>query len=338
MPVQPTPIQAHASSAGPADISCQEITKFYPGATTPAVERVSIHILPGKVTVLLGPSGCGKTTLIKMINRLIEPTSGKIYINEVEIHDLPATRLRRQIGYVIQQVGLFPHMTVAQNIAVAPRLEGWDRKAIQDRIEFLLDMVNLPAAYARRYPRHLSGGEQQRVGLARALAADPGTLLMDEPFGALDAISRENLQDQMIQIQRRVGKTILFVTHDVEEALKLGDQIAVMREGQLAQVGSPLEMISRPNDAFVAQLMGAETLEHRLRLLTAADVLALKNSGLERPGVPGRPNHRTARLDDDLRKILALMLENGAESIQIVDAAGVEAGRIGLDDLRGVLE
>ncbi len=197
----------HNGSRSP-EITAREVSKTYPGAAGPAVQRVSFQLPPGSLTVLIGRSGCGKTTLLKMINRLVEPDGGQVLIDGSDVRDFPATLLRRKIGYVIQQVGLFPHMTVAQNIAVVPRLEGWSRGAIRERVEALLEMLDLPADTAGRYPRHLSGGEQQRVGIARALAANPGILLMDEPFGALDAITRKNLQDQMLHIQRKMGKTV----------------------------------------------------------------------------------------------------------------------------------
>ncbi len=219
-----------------AGIDLAEVTKRFPNEEHPAVDHVSFQVEPGSLIVLLGPSGCGKTTLLKMINRLYEPTSGQIHIGGTEIHDLPATELRRRIGYVIQQVGLFPHMTIEQNIAVVPRLEGWDRQRIDERINNLLETVGLPRAYRQRYPRQLSGGEQQRVGLARALAADPAILLMDEPFAAIDAITRASLQEELLRIQQKVHKTILFVTHDVEEALRLADKILVMRAGTAGAV------------------------------------------------------------------------------------------------------
>lgn len=214
-----------------------------------------MDVVDGELLVLLGPSGCGKTTLLKTVNRLVEPTAGRILVAGVDARTVPVVRLRRGIGYAIQATGLFPHLTVARNVAVVPRLLGWDRARVDARVEEMLDLVGLPAGYGGRYPRQLSGGEAQRVGLARALAGDPTTLLMDEPFGALDAISRARLQDVLLAIQARLDRTILFVTHDVAEALRLADRIAVLDRGRLVQVGPPAELVARPADPLVAELL-----------------------------------------------------------------------------------
>src|SRR5689334_15902460 len=214
-------------------IVVEELTRQFPGEPRAAVDHVSFEVEAGAFVVLLGPSGCGKTTLLKMINRLYEPTSGRVLVGGIDARELAVTDLRRRIGYVIQQVGLFPHMRIEENIAVVPRLLGWEKPRIDERIDVLLELVGLPSAYRKRYPRQLSGGEQQRIGLARALAADPGTMLMDEPFGAIDAITRARLQDELLDIQRKLRKTILFVTHDVEEALRLADKIIIMRAGKI---------------------------------------------------------------------------------------------------------
>ena len=213
----------------------------------PAVNDVSFTVESGQFVVFLGPSGCGKTTFMKMVNRLYEPTSGEIYIDEQPIHQTDVTTLRRQIGYVIQQIGLFPHMTVSQNVAVVPRLLGWpDDRASPQRVDELLDLVALPPdEYRDRYPAQMSGGQRQRVGVARALAGDPGVILMDEPFGAIDAITRTELQDSLLELQRRLRKTILFVTHDVDEALRLADKIVILREGQVVQYDTPLQILTR---------------------------------------------------------------------------------------------
>lgn len=323
---------------GAAEIACEAVTVFYPGAGIPAVDHVSFRAPAGGITVLLGPSGCGKTTLLKTINRLVEPDSGRATIGGIEVHDFPVTRLRRMIGYVIQQVGLFPHMTIAQNIGVVPRLEGWKPADIQARVGALLAMVGLPDSYLKRYPRQLSGGEQQRVGLARALAADPGILLMDEPFGALDAITRKNLQDQLLEIQRQVGKTILFVTHDVEEAIKLGDQIVVMQAGRLVQSGTPLEIILRPATPFVAELVGSDNLLRRMSVMTAADLLAKKPQGA--PAVLGDIDQARGAVlaQDDLRRVLTVMLNEGVDKVDVTGSDGQPVGAIAFNDLRGVLE
>lgn len=232
---------AETSGASGASIELEHLTKRYPGAAEPAVDSVSMEIKAGETVVFVGPSGCGKSTTLKMINRLIEPTGGRIRINGEDVTDIDPVRLRRKVGYAIQSAGLFPHMTVAQNIALVPRMIGWGKGRIGDRVEELLDLVGLdPGEFHGRYPRQLSGGQQQRVGVARALAADPPVLLMDEPFGAVDPITRDHLQDELIRLQRELHKTIVFVTHDFDEAIKLGDRIAVLRErSHIAPVRHP---------------------------------------------------------------------------------------------------
>jgi len=221
----------------------------------PAVDGVTLDVASGELLVLLGPSGCGKTTLLKTVNRLVEPGGGRVLLGGTDVRDVPATTLRRGIGYAIQATGLFPHRTVAGNVAVVPKLLGWDRARIAARVAAMLDLVGLPADFAARYPRQLSGGEAQRVGLARALAGDPATLLMDEPFGALDAISRARLQEALLDIQDRLRKTILFVTHDVAEAERLADRVAVMDAGRVVQVGPPAALRAHPADPLVAALL-----------------------------------------------------------------------------------
>src|SRR4051812_17988214 len=252
----------------PAAIVFEEVIKRFPGNPRPAVAGVTLSVPEGHLVVLLGPSGCGKTTLLRLVNRLIEHDSGTILVSGRDIDSLPPTELRRGIGYVIQSVGLFPHMRVENNIAVVPRLLGWDSARISRRTDELLPLVGLPPAeYRRRYPSQLSGGQQQRVGLARAMAADPAIMLMDEPFAAIDNITRRRLQDELLDIQSKVRKTILFVTHDVEEAIRLADKIAVMREGHVVQYDTPLNILSAPADSFVAELVGAGDVLRRLSLL-----------------------------------------------------------------------
>jgi len=290
--------------------------------------------------VLLGPSGCGKTTLLKMVNRLIEPTGGKIRIGGIEVHDLPATELRRRIGYQIQQVGLFPHMTIAMNISVVPRLLGWDKKKIAERSAFLMDMVGLPLEYLPRHPRQLSGGEQQRVGLARALAADPAILLMDEPFAAIDAINRACLQDELNEIHRKVRKTILFVTHDVEEAFRLADKIVVMKEGRLVQYGTPLEIVTRPYDAFVEELVGTQNMLRRLSLLNVQAVLDARRGKVKPEAASGAAlSDGAARVHpaDDLRSALSLLLDSGTEAIPVVDYQDRQIAWLSFADLKAAL-
>ncbi|CCH80032.1 putative ABC transporter ATP-binding subunit [Nostocoides japonicum T1-X7] len=239
-------------------IRFDHVTKRYPDGTV-AVDGLTLEAPTGRITVFVGPSGCGKTTSLRMVNRMIEPTSGTITIDDRDVTSLPPHELRRTIGYVIQHAGLFPHRTVIDNVATVPFLLGTDKKQARARAAELLERVGLPAHFARRYPAQLSGGQQQRVGVARALAADPPVMLMDEPFSAVDPVVREQLQDQFLQLQEELGKTIVFVTHDIDEAIKLGDQIAVMAVGgHLAQLSSPADLLARPIDAFVAGFVGRD--------------------------------------------------------------------------------
>ena len=234
------------------------VSKQYPDGTL-AVDELSFEAPTGQITVLVGPSGCGKTTSLRMINRMIEPTGGRIWIDDQDPSLMDEAQLRRGIGYVIQHAGLFPHRTVAANIATVPMLLGWDKRKAQARALELLERVGLPISYAKRYPAQLSGGQQQRVGVARALAADPPVMLMDEPFSAVDPIVREQLQDEFLRLQEDLGKTIVFVTHDIEEAIKLGDQVAVLRiGGQLAQLAEPAYLLAHPIDDFVADFVGRD--------------------------------------------------------------------------------
>ncbi len=274
--------------------------------------------------MLLGPSGCGKTTLLKLVNRLYEPTRGRITIDGTDIHALPAPALRRRIGYVIQQSGLFPHMRISDNIAVVPKLLKWDKSRIAERVDELLDLVGLaPAEYRRRYPSQLSGGEQQRVGLARALAADPSTLLMDEPFGALDAITRARLQDELRRIHARFRQTVLFVTHDIEEAVRLADEIVVMREGRVVQFASPMHIVMEPANAFVAHLVGAEDVLRRLSLVSISKAL----TPLTGPVGPSEPRVQRA---SRLRDALGALLESGTERVVVVDEDARPVGTLDL--------
>jgi osmoprotectant transport system ATP-binding protein len=257
-----------------AVVAFEHVTKRYPGAEAPAVDDLSLEIPAGEICVLVGPSGCGKTTSMKMVNRLIDPTGGRITIDGRNVMDLPAVELRRGIGYVIQQVGLFPHLTIGANAAVVPNLLGWDRARIRERTDELLELVGLPPAdYRDRYPTELSGGERQRVGVARALAADPPVMLMDEPFGAVDPIRRERLQNEFLRLQERVRKTIIFVTHDVDEAIKMGDRIAILqRGGMLAQYDTPAAILANPATEFVERFVGADRGLKRLSLARVRDL------------------------------------------------------------------
>ncbi|WP_019629820.1 ABC transporter ATP-binding protein [Actinomadura atramentaria] len=268
-----------------AGIELTDVTKRYPGQRTAAVDRVTLHIPAGEIVVLLGPSGSGKTTLMRLVNRLIEPTSGTITVAGRDALSLNPTELRRHIGYVIQDAGLFPHMTVATNVGLVPQMLKWDRKRIAARVDELLELVDLPPdRYRARYPRELSGGQQQRVGVARALAADPPVMLMDEPFGALDPITREHLQDSLLGLQDELGKTIVFVTHDIDEALKLGDRIAILDKGsRVAQYGTPQEILLSPADEYVEQFVGGAQSMRLLRFSRVADV-PLGETPTARPG------------------------------------------------------
>lgn len=315
-----------AASAHASAIVFRRVTKRYRDATRNAVDGVDLSVAPGRFLVLLGPSGCGKTTLLKMVNRLIEPTSGQILLDNTDVQTLAAPRLRRGIGYVIQQIGLFPHMRVEENVAVVPTLLGWSKQRTRARVDELLELVGLaPADYRRRYPSQLSGGEQQRVGLARALAAEPGTLLMDEPFGALDAITRARLQIQLKRIHSRLGQTVLFVTHDIEEAVRLADEIAVMREGRVVQHGHPLDIVLRPVDAFVRELVGAGDVLRRLSLIPLSAVV--------RPANGTAPAVELA-VDASARDALNVLLESGQAALRVVDTRGKAVGVVDLDAIQ----
>jgi osmoprotectant transport system ATP-binding protein len=307
-----------------AVVELEHVTKRYgPESTAPAVNDLSFTIPAGEICVLVGPSGCGKTTTMKMINRLVEPTSGRVLIDGEDVTKLPAVELRRRIGYVIQQVGLFPHMTVAENVAVVPRLLGWRPTRIRDRVDELLGLVGLDAgAYRGRYPAHLSGGERQRVGVARALAADPPVMLMDEPFGAVDPIRRGGLQNEFLRLQAQVRKTIVFVTHDVDEAIKMADRIAILRIGGiLAQYDTPDAILSTPANDFVERFVGADRGLKRLSLARVRDL------PLQEPVLAQLGERRT-----DLRGRLAAA---GVTYALLVDAAHRPLGWITADDLDG---
>ena len=302
-----------------AKIAFAEVTRQYKGASSPAVDAVSFEVSEGAVCMLLGTSGSGKTTLLRMVNRLIEPTAGAIFIDGKNILEENPIELRRRIGYVIQQVGLFPHMNVAENIRVTADIAGgWSRQKMNQRVDELLDLVGLPPKeYRKRFPRQLSGGQQQRVGLARALATDPAILLMDEPFGALDAITRERMQEELLRIQRGVRKTVLFVTHDVEEAFKLGDQIAVLSEGKLIQLGTPIDLLTNPANDFVRKLVGADNILRQLQYLPVT--AALDN----RPDVVSSAHwgdEATCSSDATLLDAMLQRLSTKASSLTIIDS------------------
>jgi osmoprotectant transport system ATP-binding protein len=305
-----------------AEIVFDSVTKRYPGRSEPAVRSLSLVIPAGDLCVLVGPSGGGKTTAMKMVNRLIDITEGDIRIDGRSVKELEPTELRRGIGYVIQQIGLFPHMTVAGNVGTVPRLLGWDRERIRARTRELVGLVGLdPEADLDRYPAELSGGQRQRVGLARALAGDPPLMLMDEPFGALDPITRVRLQDEFLRLHREIRKTVIFVTHDIDEAIKMGDRIAILREGGvLAQYATPDDLLANPADDFVARFVGADRALKRLALARLSDLELLPVDGA------GSSNGPTAFVGTTLRDALALMLDAGTEHLTAVDEDGKPTG------------
>jgi len=308
-------------------VSFQHVVKRYEGGEA-AVADVTLDIPRGTFAVLVGPSGSGKTTLLKTVNRLFDVTSGVVLVDGQDVASIDPVALRRRIGYVIQQVGLFAHMTVADNVAVVPSLLGWDASRIAARVDELLDLVHLePAKYRQRYPAQLSGGQAQRVGLARALAADPQILLMDEPFGAIDAIERERLQIELAELQSRLHKSVLFVTHDVDEALRLADLLVVMRAGRVEQSGTPLELLTGPANAFVAVLLGAEDVLRRFSVMRVGAAMT--------PGASPTPStgHRIG-VERTLREALSLMLAAGVTSLLVVDATGSHVGALSLADLQ----
>jgi len=266
-------VSAATTDAAPAGIRLVGVSKTFPGASSPAVAPLDLEVPDGEIVVLIGPSGCGKTTTLRMINRLIEPSAGQIFIGGANVRDQPATELRRRIGYVIQQVGLFPHRTIAQNIGTVPRMLGWDKGRTRERVDALVDLVGLDPDLLSRYPGELSGGQQQRVGVARALAADPPVLLMDEPFGAVDPIVRGRLQQELVNLQAKVRKTIVLVTHDIDEAITVGDRIAILNVGGvLEQYGPPDDLLAQPANEFVERFLGAERSLKRLTLSKVEDL------------------------------------------------------------------
>ena len=311
-----------------AEIVFDHVTKRYPGREQPALDDLSLEIPAGTFCVLVGPSGGGKTTALKMINRLIPFDSGEIRIDGRSILDLPLVELRRGIGYVIQQIGLFPHMTVGDNVGTVPRLLGWEKRRTRTRSLELLELVGLEAGDASRYPSQLSGGQRQRVGLARALAADPPVLLMDEPFGALDPITRLRLQTELKRLHREVGKTVIFVTHDIDEAITMGDRIAILRQGGvLAQYDTPDAILAHPADGFVKEFIGEDRALRRLALRTLNDVPLGPVDG-DGPRLPAETSVRNA---------VSQMLEVHAEQVVVIGADGEELGVFRLDDAGALL-
>jgi osmoprotectant transport system ATP-binding protein len=310
-----------------AELVFDEATKQYPGRAEAAVDRLSLTVPAGEICVLVGPSGGGKTTALKLVNRLIPLTSGDIRIDGTSILDHDLAELRRSIGYVIQQVGLFPHMTVEGNIATVPRLLGWSRQRIRERVGELLELVGLdPDQDRRRDPAQLSGGQRQRVGLARALAANPPLMLMDEPFGAIDPIVRTRLQDEFLRLQHELRKTVVFVTHDIDEAIKVGDRIAILREGgRLAQYDTPERILEHPTDEFVAEFVGADRALKALALRTLAELELAPADRVD--GLPRLPARTT------LRDALALLVAERRDRLVVTDDTGRALGTATREDL-----
>jgi osmoprotectant transport system ATP-binding protein len=313
-----------ATSDGDVAIRLEGLTKRYPAAAQPAVDALDLTINRGELVALVGPSGCGKTTTLKMINRLIEPTEGTVWIDGTDARTLPAHELRRGIGYVIQQTGLFPHRSIEANIATVPTLMGWGRNRTADRVRELADLLGLEHDMLRRYPSALSGGQQQRVGVARALAARPALLLMDEPFGALDPLSRQVLQRELARIQRALGCTIVLVTHDIDEALLLGQQLVLLDHGRVVQAGTPHELLARPASDAVRDFLGRATLGQRL--LGQRRVAEVLRAGESADGAALLP-------DQSLQDALAVFLERRVERLPVADAMARPLGAIHFVDL-----
>jgi osmoprotectant transport system ATP-binding protein len=303
-----------------------ELSKVYKGTTEASVDGISMSIPKGQLVALLGPSGCGKTTTMRIINRMIEPDSGTVMVAGRNIMDVDRVELRRSIGYVIQQIGLFPHWTIADNVATVPRLLKWDEARVARRVDELLALVGMdPATYRDRFPRALSGGQRQRVGVARALAADPPVMLMDEPFGAIDPITRAHLQSEFLKILQGLKKTIVFVTHDIDEALRMGDRIAILRDGALVQFGTPETILAQPADAFVEAFVGTDRALKRLALVTAR--------AASEPLIGAAPV-RSIGAEASLRDALALMFSSGVDALAVVGAGGETLGALTLARIR----
>jgi osmoprotectant transport system ATP-binding protein len=315
-----------------ASLEFRNVRKQYPGSSEPAVNDLSFEVPAGEICVLVGPSGCGKTTAMRMVNRMIDITGGDILLDGKSVVDRNPPELRREIGYVIQQIGLFPHQTIAQNIATVPKLLGWDKDRTMKRVDELLELVDLPAEMGKRYPGQLSGGQRQRIGVARALAADPPLMLMDEPFGAIDPINRDRLQNEFLRLQAEIRKTIVFVTHDIDEAIKMGDRIAILREGgKLAQYDTPDAILSRPADDFVAQFVGVDRGLKRLALSHLGEIDLAASNG--QPADTPRASRETS-----LRDALSLMLASGHQQIVVVDDGDEPVGVASLELIGGQLK
>ncbi|MBT2642791.1 ABC transporter ATP-binding protein [Bacillus sp. ISL-41] len=315
-------------------IKFDQVTKVY-GDKVKAVDNVSFDVPEGNIVVFLGPSGCGKTTTLRMVNRLESITDGKILVNGTDVNSLNDIELRRNIGYVIQHNGLFPNMTIEDNVMAVPNLIGWDRKKKADRYKYLMDLVGLnPDEYRKRYPHELSGGQQQRVGIARAMAADPPVMLMDEPFGALDPVIRTRIQNEFLQIQKEVKKTILFVSHDIDEAIKMGDGIAIFKEGKLMQYDSPSELLAHPKNDFVREFVGKDRALKSLSLHTVKDLISERM--LRKLDGPEKANKKTISVETNLRDALSILLNQEADQL-VVQANNKLVGAMQIDDVEAYL-
>ena len=318
-----------------AEIVFDHVTKRYGGSERPAVDDLNLTIPAGEICVLIGPSGGGKTTAMKLVNRLITLTEGDITIDGTSVMRMNPVELRRGIGYVIQQIGLFPHMTIEANVATVPKLVGWEKARTRERSRELLELVGLdPDEYARRYPAQLSGGQRQRVGLARAMAADPPLMLMDEPFGAIDPITRDRLQNDFLRLHREVRKTVIFVTHDIDEAINMGDRICILRQGgRLAQYDTPEAILAHPADDFVADFVGADRGLKRLGLRTLGELDVLDRA----PATTNGHQRPEAGPDMTLRDALSLMLTEGSSELEVHGDDGGVRGYLTLDALSRML-
>jgi osmoprotectant transport system ATP-binding protein len=309
-----------------AAIEFRAVTKRYPGREAPAVRELSLSVPAGEICVLIGPSGSGKTTAMKMVNRLIDITDGDITIGEQSVRSLDLTELRRGIGYVFQQIGLFPHMSVEDNIGTVPRLLGWDKQRIRDRVAELLELVGLEPSDAKRYPGQFSGGQRQRIGVARAMAAGQPIMLMDEPFGAVDPIARDRLQNDFLRLHAEIRKTVIFVTHDIDEAIKMGHRIAILKDGELIQYGTPDEILARPIDDFVSDFVGADRGLKRLLLRELRDIELTSTNGdaQELPTIDERTS---------LRDALSLMVTRRVTALAVLGEGGERRGIVSMESL-----
>jgi osmoprotectant transport system ATP-binding protein len=309
-----------------AAIEFRAVTKRYPGREAPAVRELSLSVPAGEICVLIGPSGSGKTTAMKMVNRLIDITDGDITIGGQSVRSLDLTELRRGIGYVFQQIGLFPHMSVEDNIGTVPRLLGWDKQRIRARVGELLELVGLEQSDAKRYPGQFSGGQRQRIGVARAMAAGQPIMLMDEPFGAVDPIARDRLQNDFLRLHAEVQKTVIFVTHDIDEAIKMGHRVAILKDGELVQYGTPDEILASPANDFIADFVGADRGLKRLLLRELRDIeLTSANGGAdELPTI----DERTC-----LRDALSLMVTRRVTALTVLGEGGERRGTVSMETL-----